>query len=321
MDFQRQCRRFLNYRVLNEESFKKKFECITAISVFKTTVKGTVVNRFVIADIKDRAIYIINEADGQILKQYQTKTWETYGLCCTNKTQNNFIYVTDITNHKIHKFDENLTHIKEFKTPEESTQLNYPCGITINNEFDRIDVIDQKNHRVVSFDLKTEEYVSELPLYRDVFVKKVKKPHVEQLLKNDFKQEEGNYYYASKKLINCWPFGIYSKNERIFITDWARDFVFVYKNGRLENRIGGHKLFSRIRDILIDSLDSILVTDTYRRSVFIFDNKGVFIQETKLPISTDKVNGEEESVFGVCKIDNSKFVYATHSSIVICNLS
>ena len=122
----------------------------------------------------------------------------------------------------------------------------------------------------------------------------------------------------NKKLINCWPFGIATKNERIFVTDWSRNFVYIYKNGRLENTICGYKFSTRIRDIVIDSLDSILVTDTYRKSILIYDNRGIFLMETKIPINNEN---EDESVYGVCKIDNSKLVFATNSSIIICNLN
>ncbi len=61
--------------------------------------------------------------------------------------------------------------------------------------------------------------------------------------------------------------------------------------------------------------------DTYRKSILIFDNRGTLLMETKLPIENDKVNNEEESIFGICKIDNTKLIFATNSSIVICNLT
>ena len=315
MEFQRQCRRFLNYRVLNEETIKKKFDQITTLSTFKTTAKnGAVQNKIVFFDKNNRTVYVLNESDSQILKEIKV-SWDSYGVCCTSKPTNNFIYFTDHTNNTIRKFDENLNELKSFATPENSKQINEPCGIAINLEFERIDVIDQKNHRVISFDLKTDTYLSEMPLYNEVFVKKIKKPVVDLVLKNENTENE-ELHYAHRKLINCWPFGITSKNERIFVTDWARNFIYIYKNGQLENKICGHKLFTRIRDIVIDSLDSILVTDTYRKSILIFDNRGIFLMETKLPI----IN-EDDSVYGICKIDNTKLVFATNSSIVICNLN
>ena len=127
-------------------------------------------------------------------------------------------------------------------------------------------------------------------------------------------------HVSSKKLINYWPFGIFSRNERIYITDWSKNGIYVYKNQLLEYKIRGKNLFSRIRDITMDSLDSILVTDLDRKSILIFDNKGVFINETKLPITNEKINNEEINIFGVCKIENTKFVFATQTSIYICNL-
>ena len=310
MEFQRQCRRFLHYRTLNEETIKKNFGQITAMSSYKSSLKNSAVqNRIVFFDRDNCTIYVLNENDNQIIKDLKV-SWISYGICCTNKPTNNFIYFTDHTNNKIRKFDENLNEIKVFTTPEDAKPINEPCGIAINFEFERIDVVDQKNHRVVSFDLKTDTFVSEMPLYDEVFVKKIKKPTVDLVLKNENFENE-IFSYGKKKLINCWPFGIASKNERIFVTDWSRNFIYIYKNGNLENKICGHKLFTRIRDIVIDSLDSILVTDTYRKSIFVFDNRGVFLMETKVPIQD-----EEDTIYGVSKVDNTKLAFAMVSIVI-----
>jgi len=108
--------------------------------------------------------------------------------------------------------------------------------------------------------------------------------------------------------------------HRIFITDWERGLLYVYKNRVLENKIGGTKMFSKPRDILLDSLDSILITDPDREMFCFFDNKGVPLFETKIPKQKSSQSNNEKGVFGIIKIDAKKLIYASNTSLYICNV-
>ena len=108
--------------------------------------------------------------------------------------------------------------------------------------------------------------------------------------------------------------------NRIFITDWERSLLYVYKNRVLENKIGGIKMFSKPRDILLDGLDSILITDADREIFCFFDNKGVPLFETKVPKQKSTQSNNEKGVFGIIKIDSKKLIYASNTSIYICNV-
>jgi hypothetical protein len=328
MDFNRQCRRFVNYRVFNDQQFKTNILNISAIASFKvsnkpqSTAHGASKNptyNLVVADNSARKIHVLSEANGTVLRTV-AHNWDVYGICCTNQVGNNCIYVSDYANNCIHKLDEGLNKLSTLMAPSDCP-LNGPCGIAINHELERVDVVDQKNHRVVSFSLKTDEYLSDLPLYKDFFEKihKTNRPLIEIILSQaqEKKKDNDGNKHSSRELINCWPFGIATKNERVYVVDWSEGHIYVYKNNQLELKIGGPHSFTRIRDILIDNMDNILVTDIYRKSIFVFDNKGILTMETKLPIISDD---ENETIYGMCKIDNSRLIFATSSSIVICNI-
>ena len=87
------------------------------------------------------------------------------------------------------------------------------------------------------------------------------------------------------------------------MTDWNRAVLFIYKNGqdnewRLERRVESQ--FSRPRDVLLDSLDSMLVVDMDRDVFCFLDNKGGYLFETNVPKkSTAGSYYEESGVFGL----------------------
>lgn len=311
MEFQKQCRRFNNFRVLDESNFKRSLESISCIGTFKTTLKGNqILNRIVVIDNKEKSIFIINESDGQLIKELNHKKYLSYGLCCTKKASNNYIYVTDHSHNCIRKYDENLNELKVLETPE---PMNGPCQLAINKSVDRLDVVDQKNHRIVQFSLQNDEYIGEFRLYKGLFDKDVKKPLA--VISLNSVTERQNAKDDAGKLIDCWPFGIYSKKERIYVTDWSTNCIFVYKNQNLEFKIDAGKIgVVRMRDILIDSVDSILISDIYKKSVFIFDNRGSLQMEVKLPFHSSK---QENGIFGFCKIDSNYLVFASNSKVYI----
>lgn len=317
MDFSRQCRRLLNFRVLNHENFRKKLNNISAISVLKcgqkSTTHVTTTYRLVIADNDEKSLYILNESDGHLIKEVHVKNLQSYGICCTSNSTNNHIYVSDYSNNVIRKFDENLKEIKQIKVAS-------PCGIAINNELDQIQVIDQNNFRILSFDLKTDEFVSEFKLFQDdlkSLAKYTKPTQLDLSARLDYDQ---HLELVKKRVeLDFKPFGLYAKNERVYVTDWNRGLLFVYKNKKLEKKIdGGGKLFKRPRDVMLDNFDNILVSDSERNSFCFMDNKGVFLFETKVPKSK---NQNEKGIYGVDRIENNSVIFASNTSIYVCNLS
>jgi len=77
------------------------------------------------------------------------------------------------------------------------------------------------------------------------------------------------------------------------------------------------KFFRRPRDILLDSLQSILVVDLQRHSLHFMDNKGVYMFETKLPYNK---KSKDTGVFGLSRLGNN-LVFASSSSVYICYLN
>jgi len=222
MDFARQCRRFLNFQVINHEQLKKKLHNISAISFFKNTgkvVKETgiapVTYSLVIADNDEKALMIVNEADGKIVKEVVVKNLITYGICCTNLPNKNFIYVSDYANNVIRKFDENLNELAKLKLGDQVVPLNGPCGISINSYLDQIQVVDQKNCRVVIFDAKTDEFISEFKLFQEDLIEATKyaKPSSVDLAARVKLEDHLNKIKARLEL-DFWPFGLHTKNDR-----------------------------------------------------------------------------------------------------------
>ena len=337
MEFARQCKRFQNFQFFDNEQYKRKLTNISAIGVLKQIQKisNTQIStsyRIVIVDNDEKCVLLINESDGQLIKETKIKNLTSYGVCCTsfvgpaNKpVVSNFIYISDYTNNVVHKLDENLIEVKQLKlTRPGIVPLNGPCQITINTSLEQIQLIDQINCRLVVFDLKTDEFLSDLKLFEEDLLKTVK---YFQEFKMDLTAKPATVDPVEKvkerTKLEFRPFGLFTRNERVYITDWNRGFVYIYKNNRLERKIGGgrnQKFFTRPRDILLDSLDSILISDLDNDSFFFLDNKGFLLFETKLPKMDKNTHEHEKGAFGVIQIEN-KLIFARNSYICICILN
>ncbi len=332
MDFARQCKRFLNYHVID----KKKFTNISAIGLLKQTQKisNTQISttyKIVVVDNEKKSVTLLNESDGEFVKEVEIKNLVSYGVCCTsfaspniNKPVPNFIYVSDYANNCVRKLDSDLKEVKQLKiTKSGLTPLNGPCQITINTTLEQIQLIDQNTCRLVVFDLKSEEFLQELKLFEEDLLKTAKyfQEFKMDLTAKPTTSVDPVELVKERTKLEFKPFGIYSKNERVYITDWNRGFLYIYKNNKLERKIGGgRKFFTRPRDILLDSLDSILVTDLDNDSFFFLDNKGFMLFETKLPKDANNMIRHEKGAYGVVQIEN-KIIFARNSFIVVCNLN
>ena len=346
MDFSRQCRRFQNFRLLNEDTFRRQLTNIAAISTFKNASKTSTQYRIVLADNDERMLLIVNESDGALLKELHID-YETYGICCTSKPNNNFIYVSDYTNGCVRKYDETLNELVKLTMPDKLAPMRSPCQLAINSELELIQVVDQMNCRLVCFDLNTDAYASDFRLFDDDLTKVTKfSPPNRVDLSKHMSLDEHHGHVKRLAALDFWPFGLFSKNERVFVTDWNRGFLYVYKNGVLERKIGNvvntfdgsntstpvsnynGKLFLKPRDIIIDSLDSILVADTEQNALVLLDHKGVYQFQTKLPKiksahakDRSMMSYNSNGIYGLSRIENNKLLIATNSSIIICNLT
>lgn len=109
-------------------------------------------------------------------------------------------------------------------------------------------------------------------------------------------------------------------SNRFYVTDWLRGLVYIYKNNVLERKCVNKKVFRRTRDLALDSLGNILVTDMDKNCFYVLDNKGTFLFETKAP----KYKGgarNERGIFGLTTVPNSnKLVFASNCSVYVVDL-
>jgi hypothetical protein len=134
MDFSRQCKRFLNHTRFSREHFQRTLANISAISYFRNVTKTSdTAYRLVLADNDLKCLLVLNEASGELVKEVTMDSMVTYGIACTSKPAQNFIYVSDYANNVIRKFDENLRELKKFgvESTEETPNLTDLDG----NEF------------------------------------------------------------------------------------------------------------------------------------------------------------------------------------------
>ncbi len=115
MDFSRQCKRFLSYTRYSRGNFQRTLANISAVSAFKNVTKTATSYRLVVADNDLKCLLILNESNGELIQEASLDSMVTYGIACTNKPAQNFIYVSDYANNVIRKFDENLKELKKIR--------------------------------------------------------------------------------------------------------------------------------------------------------------------------------------------------------------
>lgn len=108
------------------------------------------------------------------------------------------------------------------------------------------------------------------------------------------------------------------------MTDWLRGLVYIYKNNVLERKCVNKKAFRRTRDLVLDNLGNILVTDMERHSFHILDNKGNYLFETKVPKQKGAAAAAryEKGIYGCVLVPNSnKLVFASNCSVYAIDLA
>ncbi len=182
MDFSKYCRRFINYKSVDEGKFKRKVTNISAIGLLKSakvqnnSAEKIMQYKVVIAENDEQSLILIDESNGDLLKEKKDLKFLTYSLCCVHKSDGNFIYLSDFANNCIRKFDENLNEIGKLNLPAGKIELNGPCGVSLG-ELNRLHVVDQKNLRVVIFDLENDKYLSEFKLFEEDFLSATRNAH------------------------------------------------------------------------------------------------------------------------------------------------
>ena len=158
------------------------------------------------------------------------------------------VYVSDSKQKKVFGYDKNGNLV--FALGEKG-EFRRPSGIAINNNLNRIYVVDTKSHNVKVYDLKTKKLLFE-------FGKRGK--------------EEGEFNFPTNIAIDRETNNVAvvdTQNFRVQIFD--EDGEFLTKFGRLGNVPG---MFARPKGIGIDSEDHLYVADAAFNNVQIFDEQG-----------------------------------------------
>lgn len=174
--------------------------------------------------------------------------------------------------------------------------------------------------------MKTDEYHSEFKLFEEdlAAITRPAEHSFRMDLTNKLKGDDFVEDPVQRAMIDFKPFGVYSKLERIYVTDWNRGFIYMYKNGldgnyKLERKIVSK--FTRPRDVLLDSLDSMLVVDMDSDCFHFLDNKGEYLFETPIPrVTKSDSYFKEKGVFGLSKLPNM-FIFASNSTIYMVKLN
>lgn len=149
--------------------------------------------------------------------------------------------MTDYDNGVIHKYDENLSELKTIRVNEEvdttndddydqeerrrkieereirnnSSSLDGPCGIAINNELKQIQVIDQNNMRIVFLSLADESFVGAFRLFQEDLQNSVKHVHVvPHDLSVNVNYDDHLEVVKKRVQLDFRPFGLCTRNER-----------------------------------------------------------------------------------------------------------
>lgn len=209
----------------------------------------------------------------------------------------------------------NKKEVKQIKVEN----LSGPCGVCINYELGQIQLVDQLNNRIVFLDLQSEQFVSDFKLFQEDLASSTK--HIYPVVHDlSAKINFDDHVEMVKKRVELdfRPFGVCTRNERFYITDWLRGYIYIYKNNVLEKKCLNKSVFRRPRDVILDSLGNILVTDLDKNSMFILDNKGTYLFETKVP---KYKNRHEKGIFGVvADTSNNKLIFASNTSVYVIDL-
>lgn len=193
----------------------------------------------------------------------------------------NNVYVTDVGNHRIEKFDSNGNFITKWGSFGSSNgQFSTPWAIAIDSS-DNIYVADQNNFRIQKFD-SNGNYLTQF----------------------------GSFGTGDGQLWN--PSGVaVDSSGNVFVADtynnrvekFSGDGTFLIKWGS-EGSADGQ--FRGLTGVAVDSSGNVYVADTYNRRIQKFDNNGAFITKWG---SYGIIDGKFSYPYDVT-VDSSGNVYA-----------
>ena len=208
----------------------------------------------------------------------------------------NNIYVTDLGNARVQKFDNQGNYITSWGSKgSESGQFSSPSGIVVGNE--SVFVVDNKLNRVQEFDLEGN------------FVNSW----------GSIGSKDGNFKS---------PNGIFISNDKfIYIVDtgnnriqkFTLDGEFVSSFGQSGQR-GGH--FVSAKDIAINNDGDIFVTDNGNHRINIYDSNGNFKTTFNssvggLAISPEGIVFDEQNNFYIVDQKNNRIVQFNNVGITL----
>ncbi|MED5275293.1 MAG: HYR domain-containing protein, partial [Thermoproteota archaeon] len=207
----------------------------------------------------------------------------------------NNIYVTDLGNSRVQKFDSTGNFLAEWgNRGSNDGEFGYPTGIAVSNEF--VFVVDNKNHDVQKFTLDGE------------FISKW----------GGFGKDAG--FFKSPRGITI------SDDEFVYVVDsgnariqkFTLDGEYVSNFGQ-SGKLGGN--FVTPVDLAINS-DKIYVTDPNQNKIIVFDLDGNFEKIFNdsvggYPIYPEGITFDEENNFYIVDYRNNRIIHYNESGVAL----
>ena len=205
----------------------------------------------------------------------------------------NNLYVTDLGNARIQKFDSNGNFLSEWGSMgSEPSQFGHPSGIAISNEF--VFVVDNRNHNVQKFDLdgnfitKWGSYGNDngsfksprgITISDDEFIFVVDSGNA-RIQKFTFDGEYTSHFGQSGEKGGNFitPVDVAINSNKIFVTDSAQNKINVYDlNGKflrtINNSVGGYP--TSPEGIVFDEQNNFYVSDYKNNRIIQYTEYGI----------------------------------------------
>jgi len=203
----------------------------------------------------------------------------------------NNLYVTDLGNARVQKFDSNGNFLSEWGSKgTEPGKFGHPSGIAISGEF--VFVVDNRNHNVQKFDLNGN-FITEWGSFG--------------INNGSFKSPRGITISDDQSV-----FVVDSGNARI--QKFTFDGEYITHFGQSGKR--GGELITPV-DIAINS-DKIFVTDSVQNRINIFDLNGIFLRTIDntvggFPIYPEGIIFDEQNNFYISDYRNNRIIQYNES--------
>ncbi|MEC9416886.1 MAG: 6-bladed beta-propeller, partial [Thermoproteota archaeon] len=207
----------------------------------------------------------------------------------------NNIYVTDLGNSRVQKFDSTGNFLAEWgNRGSNDGEFGYPTGIAVSNEF--VFVVDNKNHDVQKFTLDGE------------FISKW----------GGFGKDAGFFKSPRGMTISDDEFVYVVDSGNARIQKFTLDGEYVSNFGQ-SGKLGGN--FVTPVDLAINS-DKIYVTDPNQNKIIVFDLDGNFEKIFNdsvggYPIYPEGIIFDEENNFYIVDYRNNRIIHYNESGVAL----